>query len=153
MPISLSTGITVWAFFDILSSREGCVDMAIKISSEITDVNNLGMHDFYLDSISDKDNSIYIAGNGGYPSYYRVEIQFFDVEYISCATYFDDTFRFRKATEQELITISENYLDHLPQTIYCFEEDLSRRSSTSSKTARKFFIVASHVEITISYHA
>jgi hypothetical protein len=129
--------------------------MAIRKSSEITDVNKLGMYDFYLITANGYDETVLISDDRGYPQYYRVELQFFDVEYIACAPTFGNmgTFQFRQATEQEAATIYEGYLEYPPQMVYCFEEDLFRWNPMPKRKAHKFFIVASRVEITIHYEA
>jgi hypothetical protein len=129
--------------------------MAIRKSSEITDVNKLGMHDFYLETANGYDETVLISGDKGYPHYYRVELHFFDVEYLACAPSFGNmgTFQFRQATEPEATAIYEDFLEYPPQVVYCFEEDLSRWSPVPKRKAHKFFIAASRVEITIHYDA
>lgn len=127
--------------------------MAIRKSSEITDVNKLGMYDFYLESANGYDETVLIRGDRGYPQYYRVELHFFDVEYLACAPSFDDTYRFRPATEQEATTVYKDYLENPHRAVYCFEEDLSQWSPMPQRKAHTFFIVASRVEVTIYYDA
>ncbi len=74
--------------------------MAIKKLHEITDVNKLGMHDFRIEAVDGYDR-VLISGDRGYPHYYRVELAFFDVDYLACAPSFGamGTFHFRYATE------------------------------------------------------
>ncbi|HEU5376248.1 MAG TPA: hypothetical protein VFV38_12455 [Ktedonobacteraceae bacterium] len=129
--------------------------MAIRKSYEITDVSKLEMYDFRIEAVNGYDETVLITGDRGYPRYYRVEAQFFDVKYLACAPSFGamGTFLFRQATEQEATTLYEDYLEHPPQAVYCFEEDLSRWSPMPKRKAHKFFIVANSVEITIHYDA
>lgn len=101
--------------------------------------------------MADDDDIVRITGDRGYPHYYRVDLQFFDVNYIACAPFFGSTFRFRQATEQEVATLYKDYVEDLPRVVYCFEEDLSQWRPMPQRKARTFFIVAICVEITILY--
>ena len=93
-----------------------------------------------------------LVGDRGYRDHYRVELKFFDVVYVACATSFTDmgTFQFRFATVQEIAEIQTCAGDEVV-TVYCFEEDSIRRVSPLERQPRRFFIAAGRVEIRVYY--
>lgn len=122
-------------------------------SSNITDVNALGMYDFRMGEI--ENDPIYpyptlrMYGHRGYAGY-LVDIRFLETVYIACSPSFDYIFTWRMATEEEA---KKMYViaDENQAKVYCIEEDISLYRTPLERKARKFFIVAWGLEITLKY--
>lgn len=125
----------------------------IRKSSDITDVNALGMYDFRTGGIENDPAYPYptllIYGHRGYAGY-LVDIRFLETAYIACSPSFDYIFTWRMATEEEA---EKMYViaDENRAKVYCIEEDISLYRTPLEREARKFFIVAWDVEVTLKY--
>lgn len=126
-------------------------------SSNITDVNALGMHEFHISEIEKGLNypfpTLRLFGHRGYPDYV-VYIRFIETVYISCAPSFDHGYIWRMATKEEaerMFILADN--DRAK--VYCIEEDISGNVPPLfpplQRESRKFFIVAWGVEATLEY--
>lgn len=131
----------------------------IRKSSDIMDVNALGMYDFRMGGT--ESDPIYpyptllIYGHRGYAGY-LVDIRFLETVYIACSLSFDNIFTWRMATEEEaekmyVIAGETDKADEYRAKVYCIEEDISLYRTPIERAARKFFIVAWGVEITLKY--
>ncbi len=122
-------------------------------SSEITDVNALGMYDFRMGEI--ENDPIYpyptlrIYGHRGYAGY-LVHIRFEETVYLACAPSFDYGFIWRMATEEEAARLHV-LADEDRAQVYCLEENMSLYRTPLQREARQFFIVAWGLEITVEY--
>jgi hypothetical protein len=120
--------------------------MPMRKSWDIADINRLGMLDFRMQGFEEGNEGIdilLITADRGYPGYYRAEIRFFNIAYIGCATYFDQQFIWRMATEEEEREI-QAYAYRIPHARVCCveEESISRK---------KFFLAYASVETTLLY--
>jgi hypothetical protein len=131
-------------------------NMQTKTFTDIDIVNRAGMYDYHL-TIPDSEEDLLILGNRGYPHYYRIEILFLEVEYLACAFDIDDTYIWRIASPEETKAIHRafSWQDSSDPDIHCIVYCLEEGSHLPLKRreARKFFIAARGVEITISYDA
>jgi hypothetical protein len=126
-------------------------------SSDITDINALGMYEFHMGEIENDPSYPYptlrMYGHKGYPDYF-VHIRFLETVYIACTPSFDNGFIWRMATKEEATTMHA-YADEERAKVYCIEEDLSGYVpplySPLQREVRKFFIVAWGLEITLKY--
>ncbi len=122
-------------------------------SSNITDVNALGMYDFRMGEI--ENDPIYpyptlrMYGHRGYAGY-LVHIRFTETVYIACSPSFDFSFSWRMATEEEASKMCV-VADENRAKVYCIEEDISLYRTPLEREGRKFFIVAWGLEITLKY--
>lgn len=128
-------------------------EMRMRRSTDITDINTLHMYDFNMGGIESDPKYPYptllISGNVGYPNY-LVDIRFRETVYIACAPSFDYSFTWRLATEEEAAVL-KRCADEDRATVYCIEEDISGYHPPLQREARKFFIVAWGLEITLLY--
>ena len=122
-------------------------------SSYIADVNALGMYDYRMGGI--ENDPIYpyptlrMYGIQGYAGY-LVDIRFLETVYIACSPSFVNIFTWRMATEEEAEKMYA-IADEKRAKVYCIEEDISLYRTPLEREARKFFIVAWGVEITLRY--
>src|ERR1700686_1552639 len=102
-------------------------------SSNITDVNALGMYDFRMGGI--ENDPIYpyptllIYGHRGYAGY-LVDVRFLETIYIACSPSFDYIFTWRMATKEEsekmyVVADENDKADEYRAKVYCIEEDIS----------------------------
>ncbi|MGH2496413.1 MAG: hypothetical protein ACRDIV_17075 [Ktedonobacteraceae bacterium] len=128
-------------------------------SSDITDVNALGMYEFHVGEI--EKGLIYpyptlrLYGHRGYPDYF-VHIRFRETVYISCAPSFNNCFIWRVATKEEaekvyVIAGEDDKAEEYRAKVYCIEEDMSLYRTPLEREVRKFFIVAWGIEVTLEY--
>jgi hypothetical protein len=98
--------------------------MLVRKSWNISDINELDMHDFHMRGFEAGDNIdiLLITGDRGYYNHYRVEIRFFSIAYIGCPTYFfGPDFVWRMPTEEEKREI-QAYAYPLPNAqVYCID--------------------------------
>ncbi len=126
-------------------------------SSDIADINTARTYDFHMRWIETDPvypyPTLLISGHREYCDYH-VDIRFLETVYIACAPSFDNDFIWRMATEKEAAMM---YVcaDEDRAKVYCIEEDFSvyvpPLYSPPQREARKFFIVAWGLEITLSY--
>lgn len=137
--------------------------MKTRQSIDIADINELGMFYFYLWAI-EQDRAtptLLITGDRGHGGYV-VHIRFTDLLYAACASFMKDNFYWRLATEEETEEIRK-CVGELSIGVYCIEEvnvprhfqqpeGISPESAfLFNRPARKYFIAAGGVEITLSY--
>lgn len=128
-------------------------------SSNITDVNLLGMYDFRMGGIENDPAYPYptllMYGHRGYAGY-LVDIRFLETVYIACSPSFDYSFTWRMATpeEAEKMYVIADEIDKAEEyraKVYCIGEDISLYRTPLEREARKFFIVAWGVEVMLKY--
>ncbi|MGH2496412.1 MAG: hypothetical protein ACRDIV_17070 [Ktedonobacteraceae bacterium] len=129
----------------------------IRKSSDISDVNGLGVYGFRMEGIENDPTypfpTLLIYGIQGYASY-LIDIRFLETVYIACSPSFEYGFIWRMATREEA---EEMYMiaDEGRAKVYCIEEDISGYVpplyQPLQRDARKFFIVARGLEITLKY--
>lgn len=132
-------------------------EMRTRKSTNIADINALGMYDFRMGGIESDPKYPYptllIYGHKGYAGY-LVDIRFTETVYIACAPSFDYSFIWRIATDEESAVL-KRCADEDCATIYCLEEDTSGYVlpfyPPLQREPRKFFIVSWGLEITLSY--
>lgn len=108
---------------------------------------------YYMKGIESDPNypypTLHMYGHKGYAGYI-VHIRFGETVYIACAPSFDYSFIWRMATEEEAAMMRVQADEPLAK-VYCMEEDISLYRTPLEREARKFFIVAWGVEITLTY--
>lgn len=126
--------------------------MATRTFTDITDANRVWVEVYVIESLESFEiEKIVITGDRGYPDHLRVDITFFGHRYLACATEFEGEVRWRMATPDEARMIRQAYGDKSVINVYCIEEDLERFLPRPNREPQKFFIVASSVEIVVTY--
>lgn len=126
--------------------------MATRTFTDITDANRVWVELYVMESIeSFERETLLITGDRGYPNHFRVDVTFLGHKYLACATAFEGEVRWRMATADEARMIRQAYWENSDINVYCIEEDLDRFRPRPNKAPQKFFIVASSVEIVVTY--
>ena len=126
--------------------------MATRTFTDITDVNRVWVELYVIESIeSFERETLLITGDQGYPDHLRVDITFLGHKYLACATAFAGEVRWRMATTEEIGMIEKAYESINGDKLYCIEEDFERFLPRPNREPQKFFIVASSVEIVVTY--
>ncbi len=127
--------------------------------TDITLMNWLRMDDHWFREINHE--SIFISADQGWASYYRAELFFREVEYMSCPAYLPNNIEWRMATRGEAETVLGRYVisdaerEHACHEchVYCMDEVLSVYSPASrpQRDPHTFYIVAHSLEILVYY--